>query len=214
MRVKVCGMTRLADAQAASGLGADFIGLIRADSPRQVSLARAAEIVRGLPGGTPGVLVYRDAEVAEVADALTATGCTWVQLHGHESVAYVAELRRRVPRVRVIRAWEVDSLAVAAPLRAYLGEAASAGVTVDVVLLDVPKVALHPGYACLAAVAQSLAPRPPQVWLAGRLTPANVAAAVVGGRFDGVDVASGVERRPGVKDQAALRAFVEAAKSL
>ncbi len=214
MRVKVCGITRLADAQAAVRLGADFLGLIRADSVRRVSIARAAEIVRGLPAGTAAVLVYRDGDLEEVASALAATGCTWVQLHGHEPVDYVAALRRRVPHLRIIRAWEVDSLAATTLLRAYLEEAARAGVMVDVVLLDVLKGTPHPGYACLAAVAQGLTPRPPEVWLAGRLTPANLAAAVVAGGYDGVDVASGVERRPGVKDHAALRAFIETAKRL
>jgi phosphoribosylanthranilate isomerase len=214
MRVKVCGITNLADALAAARLGADCVGFIRAHSPRQIPLARAAEIIRDLPDRTSGVLVYRDAELAEVVDALTATGCTWVQLHGQEPVEYLAELRRRVPRARIIKTWEVASLAAAAPLRAFLDAAAGAAAAVDVVLLDVPKASLHPGYACLAAVAQSLSPRPPEVWLAGGLTPGNVTAAVVGARFDGVDVASGVELRPGVKDHAALRAFVESAKLL
>lgn len=108
MRVKICGITRAEDALLAANLGADFVGLIRAESPRRVSLENARQIIDALPEQTQAVLVFRDAPLDEVASELDATGCGYVQLHGREPVSYVRELAQRFAHISIIRAWEVS----------------------------------------------------------------------------------------------------------
>ena len=214
MHVKICGMTSPDDGAAAAASGADFIGLILAPSTRQVTVETARRIRETLPPETEAVLVYRDAPVVDIGAALVETRCTWVQLHGHEPITQLKELRRLHPDIHLIRAWEVSSIQSGEELAEYLDGARREGVQIDVVLLDAPKGSPHPGYECLAQVSASCTCRPPEVWCAGGLTPANLAAAVAAGHYDGVDVASGVESKPGVKDHAAVRAFVAAARQL
>ena len=212
MHVKICGITSLEDALAAARHGADFVGLIRAPSVRRVALDVARQVVRSLPSTTRAVLVFRDAPLDEVVAALAAADCAWVQLHGCETPAYVGELQRQRPGVRIIKAWEISSSHDGAELCGYLRTAADAGVHVDVVLLDVPKGGPHPGMECLGEVSRRLDARPPAVWCAGGLGPASVAATLAAGRYDGADVAGGVEIRPGVKDHDLIRQFVAAAR--
>lgn len=214
MRVKICGITNLDDALTAARCGADFVGLILAPSPRRVSVEQARVIAAALPPAVQPVLVGRNAPLAETLAALEAVGRAWVQLHGDEPVEYVADLLRQRPQTPVVKAWTVTSADSANELAAYLQQARAAGVRLEAVLLDTPKNEPHPRYDRMAEVAARCADRPPEVWLAGRLTPDNVATAVVGGRFDAVDVASGVELRPGVKSHAAIERFVSVAKGL
>lgn len=214
MRIKICGITATADALLAARYGADLVGLILAPSPRRIGLPAAAEIVAALPPATGAVLVFRDAPLDEVLAALDTTGARWVQLHGREPAACLAQLAARRPAVRIIKAWEVLGLDAGASLAAYLASTVAAGRPPDAVLLDAPKGGPHPGYELLGELARQLNARPPEVWCAGGLTPANVATAVAAGRYDGVDVAAGVEVRPGVKDHAAVRQFIAAARRL
>ncbi len=211
MRVKICGITNRDDALAAAELGADFVGLILAPSARQISIVQAADIMRDLPAATKPVLLFRDAPLGEVRAALDATRCDWVQLHGNEPVPYLRTLRDRYPALHLIKAWTI-TVEGGGALGTYLGEAADTGVAIEVVILDAPKGGPHPGYEALGQVATACTQRPPAVFCAGGLTADNVAAAVAQGEYDGVDVASGVEREPGVKDHAAVRAFIEAAR--
>ena len=107
MRVKICGLTSVADATEVARCGADFAGLVLAPSPRHVPLESAAQIAAALPAAIQPVLVFRDATREEVLGALSVTGCNWLQLHGRESVSYLSEIRQRRPQVRFIRAWEL-----------------------------------------------------------------------------------------------------------
>ncbi len=109
MRVKICGVTNVADARAAAEAGADFIGLIRAASPRQVSVETARAIAAALPPRACGVLVFRDAPVSEVVAAVEQTGVRWVQLHGREPVADLRRLKAERPDVQLIKAWELHT---------------------------------------------------------------------------------------------------------
>jgi phosphoribosylanthranilate isomerase len=214
MTSKICGITRLEDARHAAACGADFIGLILAPSPRQVPVPVAREIVRDLPAGTPGVLVFRDAPCAAVAAALRETGAGWAQLHGREAPEYLQALAAAQPGVRVIKAFEIGRVEDAAMVAAYLEAARRGGVVPDVILLDVAKGGPHPGYACLREVARTLAARPPRVWCAGGLSAENVQEALIGGAFDGADVAGGVETAPGRKAPGAVAAFLAAVRAL
>ena len=214
MHVKICGITNPDDAREAARYGADFVGLILAPSARRVTLEAAQDVLSILPREVEPILLFRDAPQDEVLAALEVTDCGWVQLHGCEPVSYLGQLARRRGGLRIIKAWEVSAPRDGDDLADYLRQAGGAGVRIDVVILDTPKGGPHPGYERLADIARRLRDRPPQIWCAGGLTPANVAAAVESGQYDGVDEAGGVESRPGIKDRAALRQFIETAKRL
>lgn len=211
MHVKICGITNVDDAREAARCGADFVGLILAASRRQITVDVAKDVVVAVPETRP-VLLFRDAPLDNVLAALEATDCAWVQLHGHEPATYLGELVRRRPGLHLIRAWEVALPDDGDKLAGYLREAEKASIRIDAVILDAPKGGPHPGYERLGDISIRCYPRPPEVWCAGGLTPANLATAVKTGRYDGVDVASGVESQPGIKDHAALRQFIAAAK--
>jgi phosphoribosylanthranilate isomerase len=209
MQVKICGMTRVADALAAAQFGADFVGLVLAASPRRVTTAFAADVVRELPASTHPVLVFCDAPLHEVVAAVTATRCEWIQLHGHESPAYLCDLADRLPDLHIIRTLEVRGADEWAAVEDLWQPRAVVQPRIDVILLDMAKGGPHVGHDRFTAVARQCACRPPWVWLAGGLNPENVAQAVANGPFDGVDVARGVELQPGVKDHGAMRRFIE-----
>jgi phosphoribosylanthranilate isomerase len=216
VKVKVCGVTRVADALAAAAAGADAVALnFWRPGRRCVSAARAQEIVAALLAAHPRVLpvaVFVDAPLDEVEHTLVSTGCRAAQLHGDEPPALVAALGAR--------AWKV--LRHGGPPGAGAGAAAAdiearartfPGVTL---LVDTAGAAL-PGGTGVASGASCAAVRRlraggREVWLAGGLTPANVGAAIAACAPSGVDVASGVETAPGVKDEALVRAFVAAVR--
>lgn len=200
VRVKVCGVTRPEDAVAAELAGADAVGVILwARSPRRLELAAAASVLAPLGPFVQRVGVVVDAPADFVHEAIERLRLGAVQFHGREEAAFVNAFRDRVAvlralayrpgvSLRTLAAWPVDAL-VLDGLRPGSGEAfdwSAAGWLRDL----------------------------PGRWLlAGGLTPANVAPAVEALDPTGVDVASGVESAPGVKDHAALRRFVAAAKA-
>lgn len=214
MHVKICGITSVHDARQAAYCGADFVGLILAPSSRRVTVDIARDVAAALPAATQPVVLFRDAPLEDVLSALELTGCAWVQLHGREPVTYLAELARHRVGVHLIRAWEITSPTAGDELVNYLREAAAAGVRIDAVILDAPKGGPHPGFERLGDISLGCRPRPPEVWCAGGLSPANLVMAVATGQYDGVDVARGVESQPGIKDYAALEQFVTTAKRL
>ena len=198
--VKICGITRVEDALAAVRLGADWIGFnFWPRSRRYIAPRAAAEIVAALPASVVPAGVFVDPTAEELADAVRASGIQVVQLHGDEPSALCAA--SPVPVVKGIRVRDSHSLAQLATYEV-------AGFLLD---------SATPGYGgsgtpfdwALAAEAAASVP----VWLAGGLTPENVAEAVQRVRPRGVDVASGVESAPGVKDLAKMEAFIRNAKA-
>jgi phosphoribosylanthranilate isomerase len=197
--VKVCGIRRSEDAVLAAGLGAAALGFVFwPRSPRVVSAAVAREIIARLPPFVTAVGVFVNQPVDEVLETASAAGVSAVQLHGDEDpVAYVSR------GVRVIKA-----LAVGEQFTAADAARVPAGVTV---LLDAHDPIRRGGtgqtidWSRAAAVAGM---RP--VVLSGGLTPDNVERAVRTVRPYAVDVSSGVEAAPGVKDESKLRAFFAA----
>ena len=199
MKVKICGITRLEDALEAARLGADALGFnFWPGSKRYVAPADARAIVRRLPPFVTAVGVFVDAPREEILRAVAASGVQVAQLHGDEPPELCASLP--LPVVKALRIANAHALAA---LAAY---------EVSGFLLDAPSA----GYGgsgktfdwSLATEAAAVVP----VMLAGGLTPENVAEAIRAVRPWGVDVASGVERAPGVKDLAKLRRFIETAK--
>jgi phosphoribosylanthranilate isomerase len=199
--IKVCGLTTPGDAVLAARAGADAVGLnFYPGSKRVVTVAAARRIVRALPPFVWVVGVFVDASRAEVLRTAREVGLDAVQLHGDEPPALVASLG-----LRTVKALQVGHRPVTALARRY--------AAADLLLLDTAQAAHGGGGVAFDwALAKGLARRRP-VLLAGGLTPENVAEAVRAVRPFGVDVASGVERRPGVKDPRKLSAFVAAARA-
>lgn len=201
VRVKICGVTRLEDALLAVRLGADALGFnFWPGSKRFLAPAAAREIVRRLPPLVTAVGVFVNATQDEVLRAVAASGVQVAQLHGDEPPALCGALP--LPVVKAIRVRDAASLDA---LAAYDG-------LVGAILLD----SASPGYGGSGATfdwtlaAAAAAARP--VILAGGLGPDNVAEAVRAVRPFAVDVASGVESAPGLKDGELMRRFIEAAK--
>jgi phosphoribosylanthranilate isomerase len=212
-RVKICGVSTVADALAASAAGADAIGLnFYRGSKRCTDVATARAISDVLPEVTKRVGVFVNANVAEIDLIAEQVGLDAVQLHGDEPPGFVTQLPRGVGVVRAFRCGEQGL----APLRSYLTDCRSLGRLPDAVLIDSAASTDFGGtgyladWALLAQEREMLDDVP--FILAGGLTPDNVAEAIAVVRPDGVDVASGVEREPASKDAALVRRFVEAAR--
>lgn len=198
VKVKICGLTNLVDACVAADAGADFLGFVFAPSPRRVDPRVARAFWPELPRGVPTVAVFRDQTLEEIEWVLRLVRPDFLQFHGGERPAFC-----RVFGKPVIRAL---------PARAP-ADLALAGGFVDVAeifLVDLPK-----GDAGIlsADVARAALTLPKPVLLAGGLNPGNVRAIVERFRPYGVDVASGVESAPGVKDNSLMREFIGNAKT-
>ncbi len=195
MLIKICGITREEDAAAAVEAGASAIGFIFwPKSPRFVDPFRARTIARSLPAFvTPvGVFVNQPAEYVNSVASLVGLGA--VQLHGDESMADADAIDAPVIKAMRVGDERLDGW----PSR-------------DLVLLDVHDPEQRGGTGRTidwAAAADVAAGR--RVLLAGGLTPENVADAIARVRPYGIDVSSGVERSPGIKDHQRLRALFEA----
>ncbi|MBL8879592.1 MAG: phosphoribosylanthranilate isomerase [Phycisphaerales bacterium] len=207
MKIKICGITNLADAQLCRELNVDFIGLIRAPSERRISLADATGIASKLGTHPQPVLLFRDSPIDEFVREVRGADVQWVQLHGGENAAFAAEARAQLPGLRLIKAVEVIAGGAAAALRQNLTGLCEQ-MRPDVVVLDRPKGSGTAGFDDLRKAASVVRGLGVEVWCAGGLTPENVGEAIRDGGFDGVDVARGVERSPGFKDAELLRAFL------
>jgi phosphoribosylanthranilate isomerase len=199
--VKICGVTSVAEAELCVEEGADAIGLnFYPRSPRCIDAGTAKKIVDAVGGAALTVGVFVDAGLDAIRELQASTGVRCVQLHGDESPELLASL---LPHAyKAVRVKDEGSVADA---RRYGGEH---------ILLDayVPGEQGGTGHTFRWELAVPLA-HERRVTLAGGLRPENVAAAIHAVRPFCVDVASGVESRPGVKDHAAVRAFIIAAKS-
>ena len=211
-KVKICGLTNLADAQVALAAGADLLGFIfYAKSPRYVAPATAAAIVRELRAGAgPSasfacVGVFVNHAPAEVEEIVTAVGLDLIQLHGNEEIE---RLRSGPGRAfKALRPADRQSAHTQAAHFAPHGPA-----TGPRWLLDAYDPHAYGGTGQRAdwAVAAELARQYPGLLLAGGLRAENVAEAVRVVQPWGVDVGSGVEASPGQKDHGKVRAFVAA----
>jgi phosphoribosylanthranilate isomerase len=196
--LKICGTTSEDDALLAVAMGANAVGFVFAPSPRQVSAQRVADIVKRLPReDLLTVGVFRDDAPRRVVEVVYAAGLQAAQLHGRETPDETHWIRQRIPMV--IKAFPGGDPRVA--------HADDYGA--DAILLDSPR----PGSGNVFdwALAADL-PEGQRLVIAGGLHPGNVAAAVIRSKPWGVDVTSGVEAVPGVKDPLKVKAFIEAAK--
>ena len=209
IRVKICGLTRLEDVAAVAAAGAAYAGLVFfAKSPRNVSVAQARALALAAPPGVMKVGLVVDADDATLAAILAEVPLDMLQLHGSETPARVAEVKARfgLPVMKAVGVAEPGDLE----------QVLDYSLVADQILVDAkpPKGADLPGGNGISfdwrLVAQRRWIRP---WmLAGGLTPENVAEAIRLTNARQVDVSSGVESAPGVKDAARIAAFVSAAK--
>jgi phosphoribosylanthranilate isomerase len=200
-RVKVCGITRPEDAELAVELGAWALGFILWESsPRACDPAVAAGIAASMKRRAECVGVLVDPTLDEVASAVERLGLTAVQLHGSVGASFCIEVRRRTA-VPVIRAFAVTSNAEV--------QAADAFREVDYHLYDTRTVG-GTGETWDWSLATTRRSRVPLI-LSGGLTADNVAEGIEATHPYAVDVATGTEAEPGVKDPEKVRAFIDAA---
>jgi phosphoribosylanthranilate isomerase len=199
----MCGTTRLEDALAAVRHGVDALGFIfYAKSPRYVSVEQAAGIIKQLPPFVDRVGVFVDAPLDEVA-AAAAIGLSYLQLHGRESAEYCRQLRRQLPGLGVIKAFRVGETSRADQFSPY-------NDCVDAFLLDTYAKGASGGTGKTfdwSLIGRLRLQRP--ILLAGGLSPENVARAILEVRPFAVDVNSGVELEPGIKDHSRLKALLQ-----
>jgi phosphoribosylanthranilate isomerase len=206
-RVKICGLRDAAMLDAAVQAGAAYVGLVFFEkSPRNVTLAQAAALAAMVPAGVAKVALVVDADDAQLDALLAQVPVDILQLHGAETPARVTAVKARygLPVMKAVGVAGPDDLAA---LDIYAQVA-------DQLLVDAkpPKGADLPGGNGLSFDWRLIAGRRwPVPWmLAGGLTPANVAQAVALTGAGQVDVSSGVESAPGVKDAALIAAFCAA----
>lgn len=208
VEIKFCGLTRPEDAAFAAELGAAFCGVIFAGGPRNLTVGRAAEVLSVVPRSVSRVGVFADQAPAEIGRVAERLELDVVQLHGSAGASRVAEVRRGFGG----RVWPVSRVAPGGLPR----DIASAIAAGDGLLLD----AFVPGrlggtgipiaWAEIAVELGSLRSPAKPIVLAGGLRPENVAQAIAALAPDVVDVSSGVEVAPGIKDHARMRAFRDA----
>lgn len=199
MFLKICGITRLADAKHAIENGATALGFVLwPRSPRYVAPDTVADIIGALPAPFMTVGVFVNERPEEVARVMTQTRLTAVQLHGDEPLSYASSLRWPVLRSMTLQT--ADQICAAWPASTTL-------------LLDAadPKRRGGTGELVDWRRAAKLA-RKRRIVLAGGLTPENVAAAIAVVRPYGVDVSSGVEDEPGVKNAKKVARFLALAR--
>jgi phosphoribosylanthranilate isomerase len=202
-KIKICGLTSVADALAAAEAGADMIGLMFYEgSPRHITIATAAEISRALPPFVLKVGVFVNPEESQVLEAIAACGLNLLQFHGDETSDFCTQFG--LMSVKALRVRDAESLNQLANFQT------------DAFLLDAHSKSGLGGTGekfnwDLAIVAQKFG-KP--IFLAGGLTPENVVDAVKKVNPFAVDVSSGVESAPGKKDAAKVRAFIAAVRAV
>ncbi|MCP4341190.1 MAG: phosphoribosylanthranilate isomerase [Desulfobulbaceae bacterium] len=198
-RVKMCGTTRAEDALAAVDYGVDALGFIfYAKSPRFIPPEKAAQIIKKLPPLIDRVGVFVNAPIKEVITA-AGVGLSYLQLHGDESVDYCKEIRQRLPYCGIVKAFRVGKESRSEDFVAY-------DDCVDAFLLDTYVSGASGGTGKVfdwSIVEQLKLQRP--IFLAGGLAPENVVQAITEVEPYAVDINSGVELRPGVKDHSRLK---------
>lgn len=212
IEVKVCGLTGADAVAAAARGGARFLGFVfYPPSPRSLAPARAGELARSAPDTCAKVGVVVDPSDDQLAEILAAVPLDYLQLHGAESPERVAAIRAKTGR-RVIKALKIADRPDLQPIAAYVEVA-------DMLLFDAkpPKQPGHlPGGNGLAfdwRLLRGLELERPWL-LSGGLSADNLEAAVELCGARAVDVSSGVERRPGIKDPVKVKAFLDIAAAL
>jgi phosphoribosylanthranilate isomerase len=198
VRIKICGITRYGDAKAAEGLGVDALGFVfYPKSPRYIAPQDAAAIIKQLPPFVSRVGIFVDEEIDEVVTVARATGIDTVQLHGTESPRYCS----KIP-LPVIKAFSIEPSSDISLLGRY---------DVAAFLLDTWSSRLRGGTGKTFdwSIARSACLRYDRVILAGGLNPTNLEEALETVQPYGIDISSGVEIKPGIKNPRKMRDAVQ-----
>ena len=203
-KIKICGLTRAQDAEFAAAAGADLLGFVMAQSPRRVTPEQVVSICRDLPDKVLRVGVFVDAPLNEVKEIAAFCRLDLLQLHGSEDDAYCAALSGfdLIKVLRLGRAGAAETPPVVKPepadfwallLDTWLpGQSGGGGRVFD--------------WQLAAPFSGS------RFILAGGLNPGNVKEAIIKTRPLGVDVSSGVETAPGIKDRVKIENFIQAVR--
>ncbi len=204
MHIKVCGITNLADARAAIEAGADWLGFnFYSRSPRYLSPADARKIITALPDTVRSVGVFVNEDAPETVARMAEEACvTALQLHGDETPAYCRALTNHYFVIKALRVGE--DFAPSSVLK----------YETNAILLDAYDARAHGGTGrtfdwYMARRVRSLVPK---LFLAGGLSPENIADAITIVEPFAVDACSGLESAPGRKDMARMLAFAKAAR--
>jgi len=202
VRVKVCGITNLKDAEAACRLGADALGFVFAKSPRRIDVSRARAISLRMPPYISLVGVFVDEDIKKLLKIAEKCRLDCIQLHGSESINYCKQLKKYYKIVKTVRVEGKKS---------FNG---LSGYDVDAFLLDTYRPGKAGGtgerFDWNLALPASRLGKP--VILSGGLKPGNVSEAVRKVRPYAVDVSSGIESSPGRKNIKLMKEFIQKAK--
>lgn len=193
MRVKICGLQNYTDADLALTLGATEIGFIFTKSPRQMDPLDAKLICRNLPVGAQVMGVFKNNTVSEILSILDHVNLQGVQLHGSESPEYISELRKERPGLKIFKAIGVE--------KDHMGLNPDLYSDCDALLFDSLMSHFRPAERT-PIDSQKLETLKISIpfYLAGGITPTNVRDLIKRYRPQGIDVSSGVEVSPGIKD--------------
>lgn len=208
--VKICGLSTPESLDVSLAAGADMVGFVFfPPSPRHVGLSLARELGRRVEGRAAKVALSVDADDADLENAIEAVRPDILQLHGRETVARIRDIKQKFG-LPVMKALPIETAADLAALPGY-------ATVADRILFDAraPKGATRPGglgavfdWKLLSALDLAV-----PYMVSGGLNADNVAEAVRVTRAGGVDISSGVESAPGVKDPEMIRAFIRAARA-
>ncbi|MBD2210256.1 phosphoribosylanthranilate isomerase [Nostoc linckia FACHB-104] len=195
MRVKICGITQPQQSVAIASLGATALGFICVPtSPRYVNVQQILAAVAPLPQQIDKIGVFANASIQEISQTVVNSNLTGVQLHGNEAPEFCYQLRQALPEVEIIKALRISH-------HEHLKQVGEYTNYIDTLLLD----AYHPqhlggtGQTIDWTMLQQFNPSCPW-FLAGGLTPDNILDALSLVKPNGIDLSSGVERKPGDKD--------------
>lgn len=208
VRIKICGVTNVADAEQVATFGADMIGLnFYARSPRLVDEATAREVVHAMPASVEPVALFANEPIAHAQSVARSLSVGTVQMHGDLNETLVAGTRW-IPAFRVRDEVSLQLISI------FLERHRAAGALPHAILVDAHVQGLHGGTGQTAPwpLLADFDPGVPLI-LAGGLTPENVAEAIRIVQPYAVDVASGVESFPGKKDAEKLRRFIDAVRA-
>src|SRR5512132_3700977 len=204
IQIKICGVTNANDARACVELGADMLGFnFHPTSPRYIEPAMVRRIVDALPARTCAVGVFVDAETAEIRELAKTAGVRCVQLHGHTTPESCNELAREF---RVIRAFSTDTRFAPEHTAAF----PHCDVLIDAYHLELRDGTGQDGYLAAARAAMR---HTRFLILSGGLDAQNVGRAIATVTPHAVDVCSGIESAPGMKNHRALEQFISAVRA-
>lgn len=211
--IKVCGTTSLRDACLAVEAGAHALGFVFAPSPRRVEVETAAEIVSGLEGELETIGVFVNETPVRIVQIVEQVGLSGVQLQGDEDPSTVLKVRGLLKQHKIVKGLHFNDLHSESHVKVEDYAKSSDGV--DAILLDSGSRQVRGGtgvtfdWEQAAPIAAKIRERMPLI-IAGGLNPSNVAKAIATFKPWGVDVVSGVESAPGIKDAKKLQDFVAA----